>query len=45
MIGWHQSLDEHEFEDTPGVGMDKKPGMLQSMGWPRVRYDQVTELN
>ena len=24
--------------------MDREPGMLQSMGWQRVRYDWVTEL-
>ena len=45
MTGWHHWLDGHELEDAPGVGMDKKPGMLQSMGWQRVRHGQVTELN
>ena len=30
MVGWHDLLDGHEFEQALGVG-DGKPGMLQSM--------------
>ena len=44
MIGWHQRLNGHEFEqtlgDTEGQG---KPAVLQSMGLQRVRRDSATE--
>lgn len=44
MVGWHQQLDEHEFEKTPkGQGRTGKPGVMQSMGLQRVRLDLVTE--
>ena len=33
MVGWHHLLDEHEFEQAPGVGV------LQSMGSQRVGQD------
>ena len=36
MVGWYRRLDEQEFEQALGVG---KPGVLQSMGSQRVRYD------
>ena len=39
MVGWYRRLDEQEFEQALGVG---KPGVLQSMGSQRVRYDWVT---
>ena len=32
MVGWHHILDEHEFEQAPGIGDGGKPGVLQSMG-------------
>ena len=38
MVGWHHRLNGHEFEQTPGVG-DGQPGVLQSMGLKRVRYN------
>ena len=28
MVGWHYQLDEHEFEQAPGVGHGQGPGML-----------------
>ena len=48
MVGWHHRLDEHEFEQAPGV--DDGQGslvcyMLQSLGSQRVRHEWVTELN
>ena len=40
MVGWHYSLNGHEFEQTRGDGEgQEKPGMLQSMGSPRVGHD------
>jgi len=45
MAGWHHWLYGHEFEWTPGVGDEGRPGMLQFMGLQRVRHDWVTELN
>ena len=39
MVGWHHQLNGHEFEQVPEDGEDRKPGMLQSMGSQRVRYD------
>ena len=45
MTGWHHRLNEHEFEQTLGVseGRTGKPGVLQSMGLQRVRYNLVIE--
>ena len=43
MVGWHHQLDEHEFEQAPGVGDREKPGMLQSMKWQRAGHDWMTE--
>ena len=37
MVGWHQWLDGHEFEQALGVG--DRQGVLQSMGLQRVRHD------
>ena len=42
MVGWHHRLDEHEFEQAPGV--DDGQGslvcyMLQSLGSQRVRHE------
>ena len=39
MVGWHHRLNGHEFEQTPGLVMNREPGMLQSMGsqsWTRL---------
>ena len=38
MVGWHHRLNGHELEQTPGVG-DGQPGVLQSVGLKRVRYN------
>ena len=35
MVGWHQSLDGHEFEQAPGDSAGK-PGMLHLIGSQRV---------
>ena len=44
MIGWHQRLNEHEFEQTLGDNEGQmKPTVLQSMGSQRIGYDLVTK--
>ena len=43
MIGWHHQFYGHEFEQTWGELRTGKPGMLQSMGSQRVKYDWATE--
>ena len=39
MVGWHQRLDGHEFEEALGVGDDREVCCSHSMGWQRVRHD------
>ena len=39
MVGWHYQLDGHEFEQAPGVVMDRKAGVLQAMGSHRGGHD------
>ena len=40
MVGWHDLLNGHEFEQTLGDGEGQgKPGVLQSVGSQRVRHD------
>ena len=44
MIKWHHQLSGHEFKQASGDGEKQgKPGILQSMGSQRVRYNRVTE--
>ena len=39
MVGWHHRLDEHEFEQAPGVGDGQGSlSMLQPMGSQRVGH-------
>ena len=45
MVGWHHRLNGHEFEQALGVGVDRRPGMLQSTRSQRVRHNWQTELN
>ena len=44
-VGWHDRLNEHEFEQTPGdsEGQGSQPGMLQSMGLQRVGHNLAME--
>jgi len=45
MVGWHHSLNGHEFEQAPGVG-DGQEILACCNPWDlRVRHDWVTELN
>ena len=39
MVGWHHRLNGHEFEQTQGLVMDRKLGVLQSMVSQIVRHD------
>ena len=39
MVEWHHRLDEYEFEQALGVAHTGKPGVLQSVGFKRVRHD------
>ena len=32
MVGWHHRLDGHEVEQLWELVMDRKPGVLQSIG-------------
>ena len=44
MVEWHHKLKGHEFEQAPGdVWRTGKPGVLQSLGWQRVRHNWTTE--
>ena len=47
MVGWHHWLNEHEFEQAPGVGEGQRSltpgGWPQSMGLQRVGHDWLTE--
>ena len=45
MVGWHDRLNEHEFEQTPGdsEGQGSQPGMVQSMGLQRVGHNLAME--
>ena len=43
-VGWHYQFSGHESGQTQGRKWNTvEPGMLQSMGSPRVRYDLATE--
>ena len=43
MVGWHHGLDEHDFEQTPGVG-DGLGGLRYCGSWGCKELD-ATELN
>ena len=45
MAGWHHRLDGHEFGWTRECRWTGRPGVLQFIGWQRVRHDWATELN
>ena len=44
MAGWHHQLNGHESEQALGVGEDREPGVLQSMGPQRGKHNWVSEL-
>ena len=39
MVGWCHRLKGHEFEQILEIVKDRKPGVLQSMGSQRVRFN------
>ena len=44
MAGWHHRLDEHEFEQTPGVG-DGQGGLACCDSWGCKELDTTEHLN
>ena len=44
MAGWHDQLDAHEFEWTPGVG-DRQGGLACCNSWGRKELDTTEWLN
>ena len=42
MVGWYHQLDGHEFEQALVDSEGQKPGVPQSMGLQRIRYNLVT---
>ena len=44
MAGWHQQLNGHEFERTPGVG-DGQGGLVCCDSWGRKESDTTERLN
>ena len=44
MVWLYHCLDEHEFEQAPGVGDGQEPGVLQPMESQRVGHNWATEL-
>ena len=45
LVRWHHYLNAHEFEQAPELVMTKNPGVLQAMGYQRIRHGWVSELN
>ena len=39
IVGWHQQLNGHEFEQALELVKYREAGVLQSMGSQRVRHD------
>ena len=44
MVGWHHQLDEHEFEQTPGVG-DGQRSLACCSPRGRKELDTTEQLN
>ena len=44
MIGWHHQLDEHEFEQAPGVGYDQESLMCCST-WGQKESEMTEQIN
>ena len=44
MVGWHHQLDEHEFEQAPGVG-DEQGSLAYCSPWGSKKSDMTEQLN
>ena len=44
MVGWHQQLNGHEFEQAPGVG-DGQGRLACCSPWGRKELDKTEQLN
>ena len=44
MVGWHHQLDEHEFEQAPGVG-DRQGILARCSPWSLQESDTTEQLN
>ena len=44
MVGWHHQLDEHEFEQTPGV-CDRLGSLACCSPWGRKESDTIERLS
>ena len=44
MVGWHHQLNEHEFEQTPGVG-DGQESLAFYSPWGHRESDMTEQLN
>ena len=44
MAGWHHQLNEHKFEQAPGVG-DGQGGLAYCDSWGRKESDTTERLN
>ena len=44
MVGWHDQLDGHEFEQTPGVG-DGQGSLVCCSPWGLKELDMTVQLN
>ena len=44
VLGWHQRLDGHEFEQAPGVG-DRQGSLLCCSPWGHKELDATEGLN
>ena len=45
MVGWHQRLIGHEFEQAPGVGDDREAWRAAVSPWDRKESDTTERLN
>ena len=44
MVGWHQRLNEHEFEQAPGVD-DRQGSLAYCSPWVHKELDTTERLN
>ena len=44
MVGWHHRLNEHEFEQAPGVG-DRQGSLACCSPWGCKELDRTEQLN